>query len=355
MKRITSRIKNLRRKPEADQAAPGRITNETVAEHRERILAGGRRFKYPVQYARVRLIRNTIIITLVTLVALVGLAWWQLYPVQNTGDFFYRLTQIVPLPVAKVDSENVSYSYYLLKLRNAMHYQEQNNNVDFGTNDGKRQLDYYKRQALDDSIAYAYTLKLAREHNITVSDKEVDAFVATLRKQNKFDSQSAYEASILRFYGWTYNEYRESVQASLLKSKVAREIDVAAKNKANDIVAKLKAGADFTQVAKDSSDDVGASQGGGDQGFITKDSGDADGLVAAAAKLQQPGQISGVITGTHGFFIIKLLETNDTQVHFARIYIAFKTFDTQLGNVKNNNGVQEYISVPTNIAPIQQN
>jgi parvulin-like peptidyl-prolyl isomerase len=48
----------FKRRKEAQKAAPARITNETVAEHRERILAGGRRFKYPMQYARHKLVFN---------------------------------------------------------------------------------------------------------------------------------------------------------------------------------------------------------------------------------------------------------------------------------------------------------
>ena len=55
-----------------------RITTETIAEHRERILAGGRRFKYPVQYARHKLVFNAIIITVATLLVLIGVGYWQL-------------------------------------------------------------------------------------------------------------------------------------------------------------------------------------------------------------------------------------------------------------------------------------
>ena len=47
-------MKKLLRKALGKNAPPppetgGRITNETVAEHRERVLAGGRKFKYPLQ------------------------------------------------------------------------------------------------------------------------------------------------------------------------------------------------------------------------------------------------------------------------------------------------------------------
>ena len=96
-------MKKLRRfkkkKGSEEQETPNRITNETVAEHRERILAGGRRFKYPMQYARHRLVIITIIISVVAVVAIALTTWWQLYPVQNTSTFFYRITRVLPLPV----------------------------------------------------------------------------------------------------------------------------------------------------------------------------------------------------------------------------------------------------------------
>ena len=44
MKKI---VQSLRRKKEVE--APQRITNDTVTEHRKRVLAGGRKFKYPLQ------------------------------------------------------------------------------------------------------------------------------------------------------------------------------------------------------------------------------------------------------------------------------------------------------------------
>src|SRR3989344_4195797 len=96
------KLPRLKRKKQADQK-PSRITNETVAEHRERILAGGRRFKYPIQYARHRLVINTIIISLVALLLVIGIGWQQLFLAQNTGNFFYRVARVFPIPVASVD------------------------------------------------------------------------------------------------------------------------------------------------------------------------------------------------------------------------------------------------------------
>jgi len=78
MKKLLNKLP--RRKKAQDTAEPaGRITNETVAEHREQILAGGRKFKYPVQVAKHRLILTTVILGAVTLTFLVVLIWQQLY------------------------------------------------------------------------------------------------------------------------------------------------------------------------------------------------------------------------------------------------------------------------------------
>ena len=54
-------MKKIKLKRSKKQPAPAasRITNETIAEHREQILAGGRRFKYPIQYTKHKLIINT--------------------------------------------------------------------------------------------------------------------------------------------------------------------------------------------------------------------------------------------------------------------------------------------------------
>ena len=78
--------KIFKKKPKQKKELPTRITNDTVAEHREHVLAGGRKLKYPVQYTRSALVRNTIIISAVALVALVAGVWAQLYVFKDTGD-----------------------------------------------------------------------------------------------------------------------------------------------------------------------------------------------------------------------------------------------------------------------------
>lgn len=180
MKKLINKI--LKKKTEND--SPLRITNDTVAAHRERALAEGRRFKYPVQYARHHLVRNAIIISLVAVVMLLVFGWWRLYIAQDTNTFMYRVTRVLPLSVASVDGQSVPYSDYLMKYRSSIHYLEQKEQVNLNTDDGRRQADFIKEQAMQDSIADAYAVKLAKENKITVSDVELEAFLKQQRQSS---------------------------------------------------------------------------------------------------------------------------------------------------------------------------
>jgi hypothetical protein len=86
---------------------PTRITSETIEQHREHILAGGRKFKYPIQYARHKLVINAILISVAAVIIALVVGWWQLYPQQNTSEFMYHVTKVIPVPVAYVDGQPV--------------------------------------------------------------------------------------------------------------------------------------------------------------------------------------------------------------------------------------------------------
>lgn len=343
MKKLT--LKRLRKKqPEA----PSRITNETVAEHRERILAGGRRFKYPMQYARHKLVFNAIIIVLVAIVALIGVGWWQLYSAQNTGTFMYRVTRVLPLPVATVDGEQVPYYDYLLYFNGSAHYLKQSEQIDLTSQDGKRQLDYIKRKSIDNAIADAYARKLTRTYNVSVTDKDVDAVIEQGRTTtNGVISKETYDASALSILGWTPDENREVIRNKLIRNAVSYEIDDVAKKNVEKVAAQLQTpGADLDQVAKTVGGEGAAAVSSGVSGLVPNFNNDG-GLSIAAAKLQV-GQLSSVIKSTtgDGYYFVKLLEKTDTKISYAYIKIPLTVFNSQLAALKNDNKIKEYISVP---------
>ncbi len=296
----------------------------------------------------------TLLISLMFLLVLALAFWLQLYFVQSTSKLTYRATQLLPAPVAKIDGQLVSYSDYLMQLRSGLHYLNREGVVNFATQDGKRQLNYQKRVALNRAEDNTYVAKLAKERGITVSDKELSDFIdQQLTSRKPPVTRQAYEQVLRDFYDWSFNEYRASVRAQLLRSKVSLSIDSAAKNKANDLLGQLKAGADFAALAKAQSDDDTTKQNGGDVGFVPKNNNDPDGLVAAAAKLQ-PGQMSEVIQTKNGYYIIKLLELRPDELRYARIYVALRQLDNQLQQLRANNKVNEFVNVPKDVSSLRQ-
>jgi hypothetical protein len=329
-----------------------RITNETVAEHREQILAGGRRFKYPLQYARHRLVFNAIIISLVSLIILVVIGWWQLYIVQNTSDFMYRITNVLHVPVAVVDGQPVLYSDYLVKYQGSIHYIEQKEQIDLNTSDGKQQVAYYKQKSLQDAVADAYAIKLANKLNITVSDSELQSFLKLQRQSNDGEvSEPTYDAVILDYYGWTPDEYSYATKIKLLRQKVEYAVDSIALGESKAIAGQLTSPTvDMKAVATSASAATGLQITYGASGLVPKTN--QDGGLAAEASVLQKGQISPVIKSTtgDGYYFIRLIDSNDSQVSYEYIRIPLTVFDQDLAAVQAAGKVQEFISIPKTTA-----
>lgn len=340
MKRLTAKLK--RQKPVEEKSS--RITNETVAEHREQILAGGRKFKYPVQYAKHKLVLNSLLIGIGALALLIILCWYLLYHAQYNSKFMYRLTQLVPVPVASVDGENVRYSEYLKKYRSDIFSLVQQEQINLKSSDGKRQSEYYKRRELDSAVKEAFVAKLAREKKITVSRTEIDDFI-TRTVNSKSISLEAYEKTVLRnFYDWSLDEYRGVVKARLMSQKVSFTIDTNAKKRADALAAQAAGGADFAALASANSDDLATKANGGDVGPLPLDNQDTNGLIRAAQRLAL-NQVSSPIQGSDGYYIVKLIAKNDTTVHYAQIKVDLTELDKRFEAVKKANKVKEYIKV----------
>jgi hypothetical protein len=339
---------SLRKRQVTEKSVPSRITNETVAEHRERILAGGRRFKYPMQYARHRLVFTTIVITLVAFLLLLLVGWWQLYSVQNTSTFFYRVTRVLPLPVAAVDQEAVSYGDYLMYYNSSAHYLRQSEQVNLQTKDGQRQNDHIKRKSMDIAIANAYAGKLARELNITVTQDRIDRVTDEDRNTSTGRiSQETYDASALNILGWTPSEYRQDTKNRLIRQDVAYVIDTKAKQQQEKAT---------TLLQKDPAMDFGALAaalgGEGAAKVTTVQSGlvpllnQDGGLTAAAVGLAKGGVSSPIRTAAgDGYYFVKQLEKTATQVSYVYLRIPLTEFNQRLETLKKDGKVKEYIKI----------
>lgn len=344
MKKILSKL----RRNKAPQPAPSRITTDTVAEHREQIIAGGRRFKYPLQYARHKLVINAILISLAALIVIISIGWWQLYKSQNTSEFFYRITKVLPLPIAVVDGQSVLYSDYLMKYRSSINYLVQKEQVNLKSEDGKKQMEYVRQQSMADAIADAYALKLAKNLGISVSNTELEIFLQNQRQSSDGEiSEQTYDAVILDYYNWSPAEYRYVTERKILRQKVSYAMDKDAQKTADSITAALKvdSAADFKTLADTISKQSGLNINRGVSGWVPKINQDG-GLSAEASKLKKT-QISSIIKSTigDGYYIIKLLDINDTQVSYEYIQVPLTAFNNSLKVIIDKGKVQRFISI----------
>ena len=324
-----------------------KITNETIAEHREQILAGGRKFKYPVQYSKHKILINAIIVSVVALVLFSIWSWVMLYRNQATSDFFYSMTKVLPVPVANVNGENVPYQDYLRYVRSDIFYMNKQQKIDLVSDDGKSELEYHKRKELDNVEKIAYARKLAREKNITVSDKEIeDALNNSLKsKDGTAMSRSDYENSTLQpYFGWTIDEYKAALGDQLLKQKVSFAVDTAAKDKIAKVKSRLDKGEDFAAVAREMSDDAATKENGGGMSANVDDL-DSNVYIATARKLE-PGKISGVIEGVSAYYIVKLDSKTDSKVNLLLIKVSLTKFDKDFSALVKANKIKEFIDVP---------
>lgn len=340
------KLRLSRKKKQAEPEASQRITNETVAEHREQVLAGGRRFKYPVQYAKHRLVINTIIISLVALLAISVVVWWQLYPSQNTSTFFYKITRILPLPVASIDGFPVRYSDYLVGFRSQEHYLQSKEAVDLYSKENKPQLNYIKRQALSDAIADSYAAKLASDLKIKVDSKEIDAAMKRQRQsRDGITSQEAYDAIVLDHFNWTPDEAREVTTRKLLRQKVAYEIDATAIKQRDQMVEALKSVSDFDKIAASITPVGNARVESGVTPLVPNNNQDG-GLAEVASKLAV-NQVSPVFRSTtgDGYYVVKPIQKDRSRVSYAYIKVPLTEFQAKLEAIKKNDNLKEFITL----------
>jgi peptidyl-prolyl cis-trans isomerase D len=112
---------------------------------------------------------------------------------------------------------------------------------------------------------------------------------------------------------WELQKAEYATQLSLTASHILIEADdEAALERATGLVAELRGGADFAELAKEHSDDIGSAQAGGELGKIEK--GQMVEEFEAAAFALEPGQISDPVKTQYGYHIIRVDEINAPEI-----------------------------------------
>jgi peptidyl-prolyl cis-trans isomerase C len=248
----------------------------------------------------------------------------------------------IPAVVAKVNGKPIAKGD-LLKVADQYHAQAP----------AMTQTAEFYRKILDQLISNELLRQEATAAGVTASEEEVNKQLSELK--GRFPSPEKYQEE-LKKNGMTEADVAKQIRETMalqkfVEAKVVNDVKVSdqevkafydknpdkltrperihirhilvgiAKNatpedkkkaqaKADELLAKLKAGADFAKLAEESSDDPGSKPRGGDLSWVSRGQ-----MVApfenAAFALKKPNEISPVVESQFGFHIIQLLEHQD--------------------------------------------
>lgn len=328
------------------------ITNETIAEHREDVLSGARKYIYPLQHSKHRIVVITTTIMVGASIAFLIYCVLGLYRFYQSNTFLYRVTQVIPFPIARVGGNFVDYENYLFQLRHYVFYYQTQQQANLNDPNYKQQLLNYRKVALADTINNAYVKKLAGQNHVSVSDKEVDERMNEVREQNRLGSNNKVFADVLHsYFNWSINDFKRSLKDEILAEKVAAKLDKDATSRANSALAAIKTGTDFGSLAKQVSDDPSSKPSGGDYGFgITQTNANVPPQIIKALFSLKAGQVSDVILASPTdaaapptLEIIKVTQTDGTTVTAQHIVFKLKDLSTYIKPLEAKTPPKTYV------------
>jgi len=352
IKKILEKRPRLRRKSQSESSLAEviqnipRITNETVAEHREEVLSSARKYIYPLQHSKHRIVIISTIIFAVLMVLFFVFCMLALYRFNSTSTFMYRVTQVIPFPVAKTGSHFVAYENYLFELRHYVHYYQTQQKVDFNSKSGEQQLAAFRKTALQTVVRDAHVKELAEKHKVSVSERELNDQITLLRSQNRLGSNDAAFEDVLReFWGWSIADFKRELKSQMLAKKIISKLDTETHSRAQNVLSQINNGGDFAEIAKQVSDDPGTKASGGDYGrAIDRTNRDLAPEVVNTLFQLQPNQVSGIVETPLGLEILRVREADGSTVRASHIFFGFKNITTYTDPVKDKEKPRYFIT-----------
>lgn len=346
MKKHKKILNKIKRKKRAEKPLDTRITNDNLAEHREEVLDSARKYKYPLRQPKHRLVKISASIFIAAVIIFFAYCAFALYKQKSDSYFLYRVTKVIPFPIARIGSHFIPYENYLFEVKHYEHYYHTQQDVDFNSPSGKKQLEDFKRRALAEVINDEYVNEVAQEKGITVSSQEVNDRINLIKSQNRIGSSDKEFQDVLNeFWGWSVGDFKRSLKQQILTEKVKAVLDTEAKDNAQKALDRINGGEPFEKVAKDVSEDPSTKNNGGDFGFlIDKSNRDIPPQTVQALFALNPGQVSGIINVGYGLEIVKNLGYKGDQAKGAHIIFNFQDINNYLGSIKDQRKARTYVN-----------
>ena len=327
-----------------DESVP-RITNETVAEHREKVLGSARKYIYPLQHSKHKIVLISTGLFIALVIGFFTYCTLALYRFKSTSGFLYGVTRVIPFPIAKAGPDFVAYENYLFELRHYIHYYQTQQKVNFNDTLGKQQLADYRTRALQKVIDDAYIKELAAQHHISISDNELNNEIQLVRSQNRLGAnEKGFEDILKDNFGWTLNDFKRSLRQEMLAEKLDAALDTETSNKAQVALNEINSGTSFGDAAKKFSDETNSKNNGGEYGFlIDRTNRDISAQVVQTLFDLKPGQVSGIINTGPTLEIVKNLGEQNGKIKAAHIVFTLKDLNIFLNPLKDKQKTRVFV------------
>ncbi|MDB5170708.1 MAG: Peptidylprolyl isomerase [Candidatus Saccharibacteria bacterium] len=322
-----------------------RITNDTISDHREEVLKSARKYIYPLQHSKHRVVRISLALLVTVVVAFFAYCGLSLYKFQSTSGFIYAVTQVVPFPIAKAGNSWISYESYLFELRRNMHYYETQQQTDFSSKDGKTQLKRLKQQTMAQVTEDAFIKQLAAKNGVGVTGQDVDNQLALVRSENRLgNSDRVFKEVLNEFWGWNEGDFKRELRQQLLQQAVVAKLDTPSAARAQAALKQLQGGTDFAAVATQASDDAATKPTGGAYAeTITANDRDVPPAITQALFKLKPGQISDIVNTGYTLEILKVIDKTGTSIHASHIQFSLQPITTFTKPLETKNPPKTYV------------
>lgn len=287
-----------------------------------------------------------IVLGIIALILIVnGIFAYGVYALGWNGLATRTFLTVFPYPAATIKGGYVKISVYYKDLASYKKFFEVAKKTDFNSEEGQKEFKTLKENVLNQLITDEVVKKEAKKLKIKVEKNEVEEEYKKLVEKN---GEETLKKMIKDYQNWSVGDLKAKIKQELLNKKLEDKIKEdesltkSSKEKAGEILKRVKNGEDFATLAKEFSEDPSATEGGNlgwfGKGAMVQEFEDA-------AFVLNTGQVSEVIKTEFGYHIIKVNDKKENEVSASHILIKGVDFKEWLKQKEQEYKVKKLINL----------